>query len=156
MDTEYQLMESVRLKRYPNAVSNPLRTLRWQSLRLILSIVRFWTLLMQLKLMMLFGQVFVPLLLFSVLSISGISTASIRLDRGIPNPSRTSLSNSTLAAAPNIADGRANATFVMLARNSEIWKAIESVKAVEDRFNKQYKYPWVFLNDEPFTEEFIK
>lgn len=25
---------------------------------------------------------------------------------------------------------------------------------MEDRFNKNYHYPWVFLNDEPFTEDF--
>ena len=30
------------------------------------------------------------------------------------------------------------------------------MKQIEDRFNKNYHYPWVFLNDEPFTEEFIE
>lgn len=24
----------------------------------------------------------------------------------------------------------------------------------EDRFNKKYKYPYVFLNEEPFSQEF--
>lgn len=28
--------------------------------------------------------------------------------------------------------------------------------AVEDRFNKEYKYPYVFLNEEPFSDEFKK
>ncbi|KAF9005662.1 glycosyltransferase family 15 protein [Cyathus striatus] len=27
---------------------------------------------------------------------------------------------------------------------------------MEDRFNRKYKYPWVLLNDEPFTEDFKK
>lgn len=25
---------------------------------------------------------------------------------------------------------------------------------MEDRFNKKYKYPYIFLNDEPFSDEF--
>jgi len=50
---------------------------------------------------------------------------------------------------------RANAALIMLARNSEIESVAYSMKQLEDRFNKQYNYPWVFLNDEPFTEEFI-
>jgi alpha 1,2-mannosyltransferase len=49
---------------------------------------------------------------------------------------------------------RANATLLMLARNSELYEAISSVKAMEDRFNRRYNYPWVFLNDEEFTDEF--
>jgi len=49
---------------------------------------------------------------------------------------------------------RANATLVMLARNSELYSVISSVKSMEDRFNRRYNYPWVFLNDDDFTEEF--
>jgi alpha 1,2-mannosyltransferase len=28
------------------------------------------------------------------------------------------------------------------------------MKQMEDRFNKKYNYPYVFLNEEPFTDEF--
>jgi alpha 1,2-mannosyltransferase len=28
------------------------------------------------------------------------------------------------------------------------------MRQIEDRFNHQFHYPWVFLNDEPFTQEF--
>jgi alpha 1,2-mannosyltransferase len=28
------------------------------------------------------------------------------------------------------------------------------MRQIEDRFNNQFHYPWVFLNDEPFTQEF--
>lgn len=49
---------------------------------------------------------------------------------------------------------RANATFVLLARNSDLKGIVTSVKQNEDRFNKQYKYPYVFLNEEPFSDEF--
>ncbi|KAI8867396.1 glycosyl transferase, partial [Ramicandelaber brevisporus] len=49
---------------------------------------------------------------------------------------------------------RANAAFVVLVRNSELWDMLKSMRQVEDRFNKKFNYPWVFLNDEPFTDEF--
>ncbi|ODQ67894.1 glycosyl transferase [Nadsonia fulvescens var. elongata DSM 6958] len=50
--------------------------------------------------------------------------------------------------------GGENATFVMLVRNRELNQALHSIREVEDRLNKKLKYPWTFLNDEPFTEEF--
>lgn len=46
------------------------------------------------------------------------------------------------------------AAFVTLVRNSDLYELIPSIKNVEDRFNRKYGYDWVFLNDEPFTEEF--
>lgn len=49
---------------------------------------------------------------------------------------------------------RMNATFVTLARNSDIWEIADSIRQVEDRFNKRYNYDWVFLNDAPFDDEF--
>ncbi|KAK0721729.1 nucleotide-diphospho-sugar transferase [Lasiosphaeria miniovina] len=49
-----------------------------------------------------------------------------------------------------------NATFVTLARNSDIWDIAKSIRQVEDRFNRRYNYDWVFLNDKPFDEAFKK
>ena len=49
---------------------------------------------------------------------------------------------------------KANATFVILARNGELSGVIDSMKQMEDRFNKRFGYDYVFLNEEPFTEEF--
>lgn len=49
---------------------------------------------------------------------------------------------------------RANATFVTLARNSDLWEIIKSIRQVEDRFNRNYHYDWVFLNDKPFDAKF--
>ena len=43
---------------------------------------------------------------------------------------------------------------VMLARNSDLDNAVRSVRRAQDRFNSKFKYPWVFLNEEPFTDEF--
>lgn len=46
------------------------------------------------------------------------------------------------------------ACYVTLVRNSELYDLLSSIKYVEDKINKNFPYPWVFLNDEPFTEEF--
>ena len=51
---------------------------------------------------------------------------------------------------------KANATMVMLARNSDLDGVIKSVRDAEDRFNRRAGYPWVFLNEEPFSDEFKK
>ncbi|CEJ90249.1 Putative Alpha-1,2 mannosyltransferase KTR1 [[Torrubiella] hemipterigena] len=51
---------------------------------------------------------------------------------------------------------RMNATFVTLARNSDIWEIAKSIRQVEDRFNRRYNYDWVFINDQPFDESFKK
>jgi alpha 1,2-mannosyltransferase len=51
---------------------------------------------------------------------------------------------------------RENATFFMLTTNSEsdIRGTVQSVRELEDRFNHKYNYPWIFLNDQPFSDEF--
>jgi alpha 1,2-mannosyltransferase len=42
----------------------------------------------------------------------------------------------------------------MLARNGDIQGVVKSMKQVEDRFNKQFRYPYVFLNEETFSDQF--
>ncbi|KAI3406071.2 KTR5 [Candida oxycetoniae] len=49
---------------------------------------------------------------------------------------------------------KANAAFVMLCRNHEIDAVIKSVDSVERHFNQWYDYPWIFLNNEEFTDKF--
>ncbi|KAG8834304.1 alpha 1,2-mannosyltransferase 2.4.1 [Serendipita sp. 399] len=51
---------------------------------------------------------------------------------------------------------KANATFVILARNGDLTSIVDSIRQLEDRFNRHYHYPYVFLNEEPFSEEFKK
>lgn len=58
------------------------------------------------------------------------------------------------APEETIQEGTANAVMLMLARNNELEGAVSSVKQLEEKFNRRYHYPWVFLNEEPFTEEF--
>ena len=49
---------------------------------------------------------------------------------------------------------RAKAGFIVLVRNAELHSMQESMREVESRFNSKYGYPWIFLNDADFTDEF--
>jgi len=51
---------------------------------------------------------------------------------------------------------RANATLLMLARNTDIAGVELSMQSMEAKFNSKRNYPWTFLNDEPFTDEFMQ
>ncbi|KAJ2921879.1 hypothetical protein H1R20_g15219, partial [Candolleomyces eurysporus] len=61
------------------------------------------------------------------------------------------LPNATLSV-----QSKANATFVILCRNNDLSSIVSSVREIEDRFNRNHGYPYVFLNEEPFTDEFKK
>jgi len=80
---------------------------------------------------------------------------------GIPTKAGSDLKNTTPNTAGGLApatnDGpRMNATFVTLARNSDLWEIARSIRQVEDRFNRKFHYDWVFLNDKPFDATFKK
>ncbi|KAJ1860600.1 alpha 1,2-mannosyltransferase 2.4.1, partial [Coemansia sp. RSA 989] len=49
---------------------------------------------------------------------------------------------------------RASAAFVVLTRNNDLKQLRETLVQLEDRFNRRYHYPYVFLNNEPFSDEF--
>ncbi|KAF2718103.1 glycosyltransferase family 15 protein [Polychaeton citri CBS 116435] len=49
---------------------------------------------------------------------------------------------------------RANAAFVVLARNKELEGVLESIKSVERHFNRWFHYPYIFLNDADFNSTF--
>ncbi|KAJ3785657.1 glycosyltransferase family 15 protein [Lentinula aff. detonsa] len=78
--------------------------------------------------------------------ISGKSSSS--------NPPLSSLQQCQSSDYPNTSYELANATFVMLIRNSDLDGTISSIRALEDRFNSKFGYPYVLLNNEPFTDEF--
>lgn len=46
------------------------------------------------------------------------------------------------------------AALISLARNSELVGIMQSMRQLEYQWNRKYNYPWIFFNDEPFTEEF--
>lgn len=43
---------------------------------------------------------------------------------------------------------------MILARNSDLEGVLQSLKSVERHFNRWYHYPYVFLNDNEFDDEF--
>ncbi|CAR28639.1 hypothetical protein ZYGR_0S02730 [Zygosaccharomyces rouxii] len=49
---------------------------------------------------------------------------------------------------------RPKACFVSLVRNEELHNMLESIAQVEKKFNKKFHYPWVFMNEKKFTDEF--
>ncbi|KAL2272018.1 hypothetical protein VTJ83DRAFT_1389 [Remersonia thermophila] len=55
---------------------------------------------------------------------------------------------------PDTSKPRANAAFVVLARNKELDGVILSMKSIERHFNRWYNYPYVFLNDGDFNQTF--
>ncbi|KAJ2009772.1 hypothetical protein GGI04_000184 [Coemansia thaxteri] len=43
---------------------------------------------------------------------------------------------------------------VALVRNDDLFGMRKAVRQLEDRWNHKYNYPYIFLNDQPFTREF--
>lgn len=70
---------------------------------------------------------------------------------------RESLQSATKGATQGKMPGdtRESAAFVTLARNEDLEDLLPSVESVEKFFNKKYKYDWVFLNNKPFSDEFM-
>ncbi|KZV61061.1 glycosyltransferase family 15 protein [Peniophora sp. CONT] len=81
-------------------------------------------------------------------SISG--SGGLDPSREVPDSYRWSADSS----AQPISARKANATIVMLARNSDLKGIMKSMKQMEDRFNEQFQYPYTFLNEEPFSDQF--
>ncbi|KAJ2782989.1 alpha-1,2-mannosyltransferase ktr1 [Coemansia javaensis] len=68
----------------------------------------------------------------------------------------TVLETVQLTEAPVVPDPpeKASAAFVILTRNKDLKDLRETLVQLEDRFNRRYNYPYVFLNNEPFSDEF--
>jgi alpha 1,2-mannosyltransferase len=74
------------------------------------------------------------------------------LSNSLPSPSGSIQIHTKKHFAPQT--GKANATFIILARNSNEAGLLSSLQQNEEKFNKKYNYPYIILNDEMFTEEF--
>ncbi|KAJ1720015.1 hypothetical protein LPJ53_005307 [Coemansia erecta] len=48
------------------------------------------------------------------------------------------------------------AAIVALVRNSDLFGLRLALRQIEDRFNHKHNYPYVFVNDVPFTDEFMQ
>lgn len=46
------------------------------------------------------------------------------------------------------------AALISLVRNQELDGIVQSMTQLEYHWNHKFQYPWIFFNDEPFTEEF--
>ncbi|KAK3679738.1 putative mannosyltransferase ktr4 [Recurvomyces mirabilis] len=57
-------------------------------------------------------------------------------------------------APENPNSDRINATLLSLVRNKELTDLVQSMQDLERTWNHKFNYPWTFLNDEPFTQEF--
>lgn len=87
----------------------------------------------------------------------GLSIYYSNTRNGTENDHSNHTANDTLISNVNVTvsdSDRANATFVFLCRNSDLPGVVSSIQQMEDRFNRRHGYPWVLLNEEPFTEEF--
>ncbi|WEW57755.1 alpha 1,2-mannosyltransferase 2.4.1 [Emydomyces testavorans] len=82
------------------------------------------------------------------------TTSPPKMNPTIPSDSQDNSSEQPGKSIP-ISD-RVNATFVSLVRDSDLWEMVKSIRQVEDRFNRNYHYDWVFLNDGEFSENFKK
>lgn len=64
-----------------------------------------------------------------------------------------------LYTRPDIWDGHSvKGAFYMIVSNEQLPLARAAVKSIEERFNSKLNvsYPWIFLNNQPFTPEFKK
>ncbi|KAJ2808530.1 hypothetical protein H4R20_000833 [Coemansia guatemalensis] len=53
-------------------------------------------------------------------------------------------------------ESRASASFVVLIRNKELKSFLPTLRKLEQRFNNRFHYPYLFLNDKPFSKEFMQ
>ncbi|TQS35922.1 hypothetical protein Golomagni_03643 [Golovinomyces magnicellulatus] len=86
---------------------------------------------------------------------TGIPTKPSNSLPALPSNAET-ITNETIHLPSSTDPIRMNATFVTLARNSDVWDIARSIRQVEDRFNRKFHYDWVFLNDQPFDSLFKK
>jgi hypothetical protein len=49
---------------------------------------------------------------------------------------------------------KVNGVFLALVRNTELDPMVHTIKEIERSFNAKYQYPYLFLNDVEFTQEF--
>ncbi|KAJ1852911.1 hypothetical protein IW147_003188 [Coemansia sp. RSA 720] len=56
--------------------------------------------------------------------------------------------------APN-AEKPVKAALVALVRNDDLYGLRKTIRELEDRWNRNYNYPYIFLNDKPFSEKFM-
>lgn len=80
----------------------------------------------------------------------------VRLDKSPPDSQPWAQYELDRVSPKVNAYARENATLFTLCRNKELYEILNSIQQMEIRFNNIHHYDWVFLNDEPFSDEFIE
>ena len=70
------------------------------------------------------------------------------------SPRPIAISKSSLLMTRTNPGRRAKAAIVVLARNSDLHGVLLSMRRLEERFNGKYHYPYVFLNEQAFDDNF--
>ena len=70
------------------------------------------------------------------------------------SPRPIAVSKSSLLMTRTNPGRRAKAAIVVLARNSDLHGVLLSMRRLEERFNGKYHYPYVFLNEQAFDDNF--
>ena len=78
------------------------------------------------------------------------------LNQNSNNKHSTSAKSKLLSYIPSIrkSSTKPRAALISLVRNSELPGLMQSMRQLEYHWNRKYQYPWVFFNDEPFSDEF--
>jgi alpha 1,2-mannosyltransferase len=72
----------------------------------------------------------------------------------IPLPTTTGTTTTTAQNDTGNIGPRANAAFVVLLQNKDLHDMRKTMRNLESVFNRKHGYPYVFLNNVPFTEHF--
>ncbi|GAA6034226.1 hypothetical protein JCM8097_003792 [Rhodosporidiobolus ruineniae] len=71
-----------------------------------------------------------------------------------PSPVRLAYEAEEGRDTTSVEEEKVKAAFVVLVRESDLYEILPSIQQVEDRFNHRYGYPWIFLNDGTFSDNF--
>ncbi|KAJ2807578.1 hypothetical protein H4R20_001233 [Coemansia guatemalensis] len=90
-------------------------------------------------------------------SLNALSTNEIQFQQPPPTSLTTeSLTPAAISLEEPESSTRMRAAIVGLVRNSDLFGLRMAMRQIEDRFNRRYNYPYIFVNDVPFTDEFKK
>lgn len=78
------------------------------------------------------------------------------LERNADNKHAENTGRGLLKSIPSLGhhSAKPKAALISLVRNCELPGLMQSMRQLEFQWNRKYTYPWIFFNDEPFSDEF--
>lgn len=76
------------------------------------------------------------------------------LEKNSNNKYTVTTGSGILGSVGHHISSRPRAALISLVRNSELPGLMQSMRQLEYHWNRKYQYPWIFFNDEPFSDEF--